>query len=569
MDYAGGGTVRFKTSGTERGLFLADGTFEVTKTGTNALSQVVMTDGNMVQIVVGGSNSNIFWDNAGALRFSSEARATMDNRTGWAQDNEMIIRSNSGVEINRGVSFGKDAAEIDDYGLKQNTIQLQTSSNYAGTVDDDTGYLIYSTGTASYANPELHFAHATAQGVYDTVAPVITLSGTEGLILGNSYTGTADKWLAVTSGNQVIEVDAPDLSNQNELDTLLIAASGTAGTGDLYHNQTLTITGGTDITATRSGTNVTIAYSGVGGSYNWFYYENGSQRQTLNNGDIFRLAEGTGIDLTWAASPGDGETTIAIDMEPIYDNIYNGIQNGTHLGVTATHDDANNELDLKATGLYWGTGLVALATTNGLSMSDGLDMNSHEIDAVGAIDGTGIDINSVGTLTLEGSGSVDIRDGGNSQILVNSPNIDFQGNSLIDIDDLTATGSQIRFSGITSGTPNADVQIETDGDLVTVSSDRRLKKNISKISNPIEIVDQLKGVAFDWKKGNLKNQYGFIAQDVEKVLPSIVYTNSNDGYKGLRYDNIIPIMVEAMKEQQDKIESLESRIKKLEKMIKK
>jgi len=49
-------------------------------------------------------------------------------------------------------------------------------------------------------------------------------------------------------------------------------------------------------------------------------------------------------------------------------------------------------------------------------------------------------------------------------------------------------------------------------------------------------------------------QYGLIAQEVEKVFPEMVKTISADGYKGLDYPKLIPVLVEAIKEQQTQIE---------------
>jgi ABC-type Fe3+-citrate transport system substrate-binding protein len=61
-----------------------------------------------------------------------------------------------------------------------------------------------------------------------------------------------------------------------------------------------------------------------------------------------------------------------------------------------------------------------------------------------------------------------------------------------------------------------------------------------------------------------KRTLGFIAQEVEKVLPEIVQTeNTTDGYKSVQYDKVVALLVEAMKEQQKQINQLKKQVKKL------
>ncbi len=112
----------------------------------------------------------------------------------------------------------------------------------------------------------------------------------------------------------------------------------------------------------------------------------------------------------------------------------------------------------------------------------------------------------------------------------------------------------------------------------TNPSDERQKENLRNIDNALEIVLQLKGVKYDFKKeyyaeGNIadekvlnklekerKNKVGFIAQDVNKILPEVVrYDDSTDVY-GINYSEIIPVLVEAMKEQQAQIEELKNEL---------
>jgi hypothetical protein len=91
------------------------------------------------------------------------------------------------------------------------------------------------------------------------------------------------------------------------------------------------------------------------------------------------------------------------------------------------------------------------------------------------------------------------------------------------------------------------------------SSDARLKTNINTMTGSLNNIMKLRGVTFNWKTTSnpSQTQYGFIAQEVEKVLPDLVGTDSN-GYKTVNYIGVIPVLTEAIKTQQEEIESLKS-----------
>lgn len=102
------------------------------------------------------------------------------------------------------------------------------------------------------------------------------------------------------------------------------------------------------------------------------------------------------------------------------------------------------------------------------------------------------------------------------------------------------------------------------------ASDERFKKDITAIESPLSKVLNLKGIAYDWKTNEYKEKgfdggrhYGVIGQEVEKVLPEIVKEDP-EGYKGVAYTELIPILIEAVKEQQKIIEELKMKVQRLE-----
>lgn len=97
------------------------------------------------------------------------------------------------------------------------------------------------------------------------------------------------------------------------------------------------------------------------------------------------------------------------------------------------------------------------------------------------------------------------------------------------------------------------------------TSDERFKTNISTIDSALDKISSLRGVNFDWRDTGRKT-IGFIAQEVEKIIPEIVHTDSN-GYKSVEYANITAILVEAIKEQQNQISNLQNRLDNQEKLL--
>ena len=90
-------------------------------------------------------------------------------------------------------------------------------------------------------------------------------------------------------------------------------------------------------------------------------------------------------------------------------------------------------------------------------------------------------------------------------------------------------------------------------------SDITKKTNIQDIGNASSIVDKLQGVSFDWKDGS-GSSYGFIAQDLEKIVPNVVTTDI-EGIKSVNYSAIIPFLLETIKEQNIRISKLEALVR--------
>ena len=127
------------------------------------------------------------------------------------------------------------------------------------------------------------------------------------------------------------------------------------------------------------------------------------------------------------------------------------------------------------------------------------------------------------------------------------------------------------------GTFTAAITVQGDiratGDVIAYySSDRTLKENISDITDAISKVNQIRGVEFDWTDSYIdehggedgylvrKHDVGVIAQEIEAVLPEAVATRNN-GIKAVKYDRMVPLLIQAIKELTFEVETLKSKMR--------
>lgn len=138
------------------------------------------------------------------------------------------------------------------------------------------------------------------------------------------------------------------------------------------------------------------------------------------------------------------------------------------------------------------------------------------------------------------------------------------------------TGSSGNVKFYTDGTET--MRLASDGDLHVQSdviaysstvSDARLKDDVLTIDNALDKVKALRGVEYVWNKGGREGQkdLGFIAQEVEQVIPEIVrekkmplLDDTSKEYKTVDYEKVVAVLVEAMKEQQKQIDELKARL---------
>ena len=151
----------------------------------------------------------------------------------------------------------------------------------------------------------------------------------------------------------------------------------------------------------------------------------------------------------------------------------------------------------------------------------------------------------------------------------------------IQIESRTAAGTSYRNIciagnggnvGIRLGATMPSYTLQVNGSVAGVGgyvnwSDARLKKDVKPLENSLQNILSLNGITYNWnKKSNSTinfdddNHIGLLAQDVEKILPQVVSTTKDEfGTKAIAYSDLVPVLIEAIKELNAKIESLEAK----------
>ena len=232
------------------------------------------------------------------------------------------------------------------------------------------------------------------------------------------------------------------------------------------------------------------------------------------------------------------------------------------------YSDTNNNPNIIIPNGNVGIGTTAFAPTVNLQLKMG-NMGSGAVgeiyDAVDNVDNSRLIICGGGS----GSPQFSMRHysaayGFDIWMNVNSPWDTYMDNRQVNSgfiwrNNCNADGSEVILMDLDGNSGAGTLTVK--GDIVAYGSpsDKRLKENIKPIESALDKVSKLQGVTFDWKESdsilNIKEDIGFIAQDVQKVIPELVRENE-DGMLSMRHQGIAPILLEAIKELKAEIEEL-------------
>jgi hypothetical protein len=226
----------------------------------------------------------------------------------------------------------------------------------------------------------------------------------------------------------------------------------------------------------------------------------------------------------------------------------------TGVGIGSTGSISTSGIITASAFVGDGSGLtgVGIGSTGSISTSGIITASAFVGDGSGL---TGVGIGSTGSISTSGiiTASAFVGDGsgltGAGSTVFNDTTTDQEFFPLFtDITTGTITASGISTSKLTYNPSSGEV---TAVDFNS-TSDFNLKTNIQTVDNALDIVDNLRGVSFEWKE-NGKKSYGVIAQELEKVLPELV---KGGDPKTVSYSGIIGVLIEAVKELSEEIEKL-------------
>ena len=448
-----------------------------------------------------------------------------------------------------------DAVDTDAIVNNAVTLGTKTSGNYVGAITGGTG--ISSTGNTS------------GEGVAHTLS--ITNTG----VTANSYGGSSA--IPVLTINAQGQITAASTAAVNTYDGFGFGASS-SDRGTVDENENIHITGsgavstshgessGTHTLTVSVGDATTTEVSSTKGlaTYNHNHF-------SVSSGTVSILSEIIEDTVAAMITPAGGMTKSYDDASGV-------------LTLTQKDDDTVYTLPLSSSSARGGVKVgyaengknypVELSSEKMFVNVPWTDTNTNTETFVG-VSGQ----QNSGTITIAASGAASVSQSGNT-ITINSTDTNTDTNTTYS----AGTGlslSSTTFSVSNAYSPNMNQNVRTT-DTVTFgevrstgnvtayySSDLALKENISPISNALDKVSQIGGYNFDWTDSHIKERggedgyfvrkadVGIIAQEVQKVLPEVVGTR-DDGTLGVKYEQIIPLLIESIKELKSEIQSLKS-----------
>ena len=385
----------------------------------------------------------------------------------------------------------------------------------------------------------------------------------------SSNSGTHGNSTVTGSGSSsdpfVVTLNTPD-TNTNQLTTFTI--QGDSGSSTVNHGETVDIAGGNGISTAESSNTVTInttgnlpTLAGLSATTGNFIVASGGAF-TVQSGATARATLGLGTAATqntsaFLASDATGASTWTVS----------GNLTGNDLYVTTGYFRTNSSNGMQV--------LTNGGSANG-TQSKWLYLDDTYINPSGMATGEVRSLlcqssqSRINTTTSFPHADCKLLVGGvnnnSSSAIAQFAGFIRMRNYCIIHDGSTTNSVYWRYGngGLQTGSEGSGTQnVYAGADVVAYySSDPRLKKNKKKIKNPLKILDKINGYTFDWKN-YAKNvgthlvgsDYGVMADEIEEVMPELVHDRDN-GYKGVKYEKIVPLLIECIKEQQVQINQL-------------
>ena len=455
------------------------------------------------------------------------AERTMDYLAGSTTAGEgLIAGTNVGVTYDDNAntitisSTGKTQEEIEDIVGAMTAVGEGLDVVY----DDDNGTLTFSGEDASTSNKGVA---SFSSDNFSVSSGEVTIKD-NGVILGTETTGDFIQNLVAGTG-----VSVSTTSGEGHQPTVAVAASGVTagsyGSGSAIPSITVDATG----RITAASTSSVDTYSGFD------FGVSGSDATVAETENVY-IAGGTGIDASFSSDGTTHTVTLSQDLNELTTSTSNG--DGDYFVVVDTSGDdkkltkANIALSGFDNDSNWISGITSSMVTTALGYTPYNNTNPSGY------------VTSSGVTSVGGSSGVSSSGG-------TTPSLSLD------------TAFNAQFQGVGANTAGATGEVRATGNITAYySSDIALKENLNPISDALDKVMSITGYNFDWKDSHIeerggedgyfvrKQDVGIVAQEIEKILPEAV-ADRVDGTKGVKYEQIIPLLVEAIKDLKSQLDS--------------
>lgn len=499
----------------------------------------------------------------------------------------IVAQGNAG---NVGIGITSPNQKLDVDGSVKIGTWATSGSRYVGFGRNDTG--VFGTGGAS--GLEIESVFASGNGNYDQNVHLWTHWYNGGS--NRTLTATWNKKVGIntTSPNGTFQVNGSNFDFTVNYDANSAISMTSIGTTGGYNAFTIGLANNTNNTGVMR-----FAYAGSGSTSNKLNFG------FYANDDILQIQANRSVIV-------DGSLYAAPDS---FDPTPNGTTFTHTLAASAT---TNRVVNFDGNGanpsVWWNNGNSAKGAIDALdeglafwcnNNSGGWYRNFYiEPDRTIFERNVGIGVTSPSPYKLNVSGETHLNNGTGTGLTINTTVADNNTRNAIQLyeDDGQATGRQaiMWYNGNMSyvkarlwtevGSSYANTKFGIDvadnarsvstrlwiyngdtymsGDVIAyASSDKRLKDNIKPIENAIDKVKKIGGYEFDWndkQESHKGHDVGVIAQEIEEVLPELVTTRDN-GYKAVKYEKLVALLIEGMKEQQQQIDMQQQQIDELKK----
>lgn len=410
--------------------------------------------------------------------------------------------------------------------------------------------------------PDAGLTVATTANVSGAVILGSTLAVNNALTVSNNgiFTGTVNASAGFNAGANVLlstsDIKVGNATVNSFINSSSISTTGTlAVTANASFSNNVTISG--NLTVSGTTTYVNTATLNVADNIVTLNADvSGATAPTENAGIEVNRGSSANVTVRW------NETSDVWDLTEDGSNFYqvvnrNQAANATYAGIVTVLDSVTNTsitIAASANSVKRAFDIAATAYSNAISFSGTSAANADNITS--------------GTLTtarLPATANIStlVNVGANVNLSTTSIKV---GNATV---NTFVNSSSISTTGTLSVTSNAsfgaNVTINTgnlavNGDItatgtIAASSDARVKTNIRPIPNPLDTVMNIDGVLYDRVDNDVRNQIGFIAQQLIPHIPQVVNGSEEAGYV-VQYQNMTALLVEALKELNNKVDKL-------------